>query len=122
MTELSTTEFLARHAPFNRLEPEAIQFMSSRLQLLNLPEGQRLAGPDTGRPNYLYIIVRGQVRVTEGGDSGGASWTLAEGECFPIGALSGNRPTSNIYDAANELVCYGLPAEHFHDLLDLSLS
>jgi CBS domain-containing protein len=120
MTEMSATEFLDRHAPFDRLEPDAVRFMSTHLQLLHFPGGRRLAGPDTGRPDYLYIIVRGRVRVEESGDSGGANWTLSEGECFPIGALSGNRPTTNTYDAASDLVCYALPAEHFLHLVDLS--
>lgn len=120
MTEMSVIDFLERHAPFDRLEPDAVRFVENHLQSLHFPKGRRLAAPDTGRPDYLYIIVRGQVRVEESGDIAGASWTLSEGECFPIGALSGNRPTTNIYDAAVELVCYALPAEHFLRLVDMS--
>jgi CBS domain-containing protein len=120
MTESSLTEFLSLHSPFDQLEPETIEFLSERLQLQEIPQGQRLAGPDTGCPGYLYILARGQVRVAENGDSGGANWILEEGECFPIGALSGNRPTTNIYEAASEIVCYALAAEDFQGLLEVS--
>ena len=120
MSEPSAAEFLARHAPFDRLEPEAAQFMASRLKRLHFAERQRVAGPDTGRPEYLYLIVSGQVRVAKSGDGDGGRWTLTEGECFPIGALSGDRPTTNVYDAVCELVCYGLPAEYFRQLVDAS--
>ena len=120
MTDISASEFLERHAPFDRLEPEARQFIAEHVQMLHFPPGQRVAGPDSGRPEYLYIIVRGAVHVEESAESGGAHWTLSEGECFPVGALSGERPTTNVYLALDEVACYGLPAKHFAALVDLS--
>lgn len=120
MTDNAAQDFLDRHAPFDKLEPDARQFVANHVQLLKFPQGHRLAGPDTGRPEFLYIMVKGTVRAEEGAESGGTSWTLSEGECFPIGALSGERPSTNIYQAMDEVVCYGLPAEYFPALVDLS--
>jgi CBS domain-containing protein len=120
MNQSTAMEFLARHAPFDRLEPEAAHFVAAHLAELRFAAGQRIAGPETGAPKYLYVIVSGQVRAAESIGADGATWTLGEGECFPIGALSGSRPTTNAYDAVGETVCYALPAERFHRLVDSS--
>mgnify|MGYP006174494781 CR=1 FL=1 len=76
---------LRAHAPFDEMEPEALAFLASRLQLGYFPRGELLVGPERGPAERLYIVKQGSVR----GTGGSADIVLGAGECFPMGALVG---------------------------------
>lgn len=111
--------FLRRHPPFDEMQPEALDFLASRLALAYYPRDSSIFSPADGVPSCLYIIQRGA--VTEVRDERlAAKVGLAAGECFPVAALLGKRESSSTFTAEADTFCYQLPADAFEALLDRS--
>lgn len=113
--------FLRRFPPFDEIEQEALQFVTTRLSLGYYPRDSVILDPAAGVPQYLYIVQRGAVEVRA--IAAKRSEPIAElgpGECFPVGALLENRRVSPIYAASSDVFCYQLRAEDFQSLLDRS--
>jgi len=117
----STIAELAQHAPFDRMAPEHLRMLAERLELGHFPADAVIARGGTGMPSHLYIIKRGAVMIRpDTPESAGAEFALQAGECFPLGALLGERPISGRYTATRDTSCYLLPAQDFRDLLERS--
>ncbi|QID18121.1 CBS domain-containing protein [Nitrogeniibacter mangrovi] len=119
----ASTEFLKRFSPFDQMEPEALDFLGERLQLGHFAKGTTILSPDMGQPRHFFIIQRGKVQASQAGSvavTEYASMTLGPGECFPIGAISAGRPTTNNYVALEDSFCYQLPARDFMELMRIS--
>ncbi|MGL4407744.1 DUF294 nucleotidyltransferase-like domain-containing protein [Zoogloea sp.] len=118
-------DFLRRHAPFDRMEPAALRFLGERLSVGFYPAEAEVLMTEDGTPKYFYIVYRGKIQARQ--DKGVsvteyATLTLGPGECFPIGALSAGRPSTNGYVAVEDSYCLQLPAADFIKLLELSPS
>jgi CBS domain-containing protein len=114
-----TTQLIAplrAHAPFDEMEPEALEFLARHLSLAYHPRGEAIVGPESGVVDRLRIVKQGAVR----GSGGTADVLLGAGESFPIGALVGRRATVYTYRADADTFCWELPAARFHELHDLS--
>jgi CBS domain-containing protein len=107
---------LRGHAPFDEMDEASLRFLASRLQLAYYPAGETLLAPESGAVERLYIIKQGSVR----GSGAAADVVLGAGECFPIGALIGQRATAYTYRAAEDCFCWELPAWDFNRLLERS--
>lgn len=116
----ATIEFLRKHSPFDRMEDEAMRFLGSHAKLAYYPKDSDLLTPDMGPPPYFFIVQRGKVIAREQGDASNSPLTLGSGECFPIGASSGQRATINIYEALEDVFCYQLASQDFQHLLEIS--
>ena len=119
----TASAFLRQYPPFDRFEDEALALLDKQLVSKHFPAGTVLVSPEQGEPKFLYIVARGKVDSTEGngaGAPGEADFQLSVGECFPIGSLSGRRPSTNRYTTAHDTECYLLPAADFHQLLEIS--
>jgi CBS domain-containing protein len=114
-----TTDLIAplrAHAPFDEMEPEALEFLARHLSLAYHPRGEAIVGPEGGVVDRLRIVKQGAVR----GSGGTADVLLGAGESFPIGALVGRRATVYTYRADADTFCWELPAARFHELHDMS--
>ena len=122
MSTASPSIALAQFTPFDRLEPDAKQFLDAHARREHFAEGHVLVAPELGEPTHLFIVAAGKVRSTEasGGDGSEVGIMLSVGECFPIGAVSGRRVSANLYVAATPLDCYLLSADDFHRLMAIS--
>jgi CBS domain-containing protein len=107
---------LRAHAPFDEMEPEALEFLARHLSLAYHPRGEAIVGPESGVVERLHIVKQGAVR----GSGGTADVLLGAGESFPIGALVGRRATVYTYRADADTFCWELPAARFHELHDMS--
>jgi len=119
----SVLTFLRRYPPFDKLEPDALEFMAARLALGYYPKDTVVLAPDRGAPAFFYIIQRGLVHISPGVlETGAARETLAlgPGECFSVGALLEKRPVTVPYVAAADTFCYQLTAEDFSALVHRS--
>lgn len=113
-------DFLRRFAPFDGMQPDALEFIGERLRLTHYPAGADILTPGMGLPREFHIIERGSVRAEQHGalaDTEYATLTLGAGECFPIGALSGRRATTNTYSALEDSYLYSLAADDFRELM-----
>jgi CBS domain-containing protein len=104
---------LAPHAPFDALEPAALDFLLPRLRLAYYPRGALLLAPESGPADRLFILKQGRVR-------GGADTLLEAGESFPVGALVGRRAAAHAYRAEGDAFCWELDAADFHALQERS--
>jgi CBS domain-containing protein len=102
---------LRAYAPFDEMEPEALAFLERKLALAYYPRGELITEPERGIADRLYIVKQGRVR---------ADAVFGPGECFPVGALIGRRPTTNRYHAEADTFCWELAAADFHALMERS--
>ena len=119
----ATTEFLCRHAPFDRMEPEALSFLAERLKLAYFPKDTAIVTPEMGVVSTFYILQRGKVLARQSGDLNVVDYstmTIGAGECFPIGSVTAQRPSTNSYIALDDVFCYELPVADFLELMHQS--
>ena len=119
----SQLTFFAAHAPFDRMEPAHLLWMLERMQLGYYAKDELIISPEQGLARNFLVIKQGKVlgeqsvaHATEAD-----TWMeLAEGECFPLGALLANRSVASVYRAGKDTFCYELPVADFHTLLGMS--
>lgn len=90
-------DFLRRHAPFDRMEPDALRFLGERLSTAFYPAESEILVPEDGPPRFFYIVYRGKVQARQTGAVSVTEYstlTLGPGEGFPIGAISAGRGRS----------------------------
>ena len=119
----ASVDFLRRHSPFNRMEHEALEFLASRLALAFHPKDSTILSPEMGQVKHFYIVQRGKVQARQTGNvsvTEYSSLSMGPGECFPIGAISAQRPSTNTYTAVEDSFCFQLPAEDFVTLMQMS--
>ena len=119
----SQLAFFAAHAPFDKMEQGHLQWMLERMRLAYYAQGEVIVSPEQGVVDRFLVIkqgiVNGEQDVAQAVDAG--TWMeLAQGECFPLGALLTHRPVVSCYRAGQDTFCYELPAQDFHALLALS--
>ncbi len=115
----STLEILRRHAPFDQMAEAHLEQLARCCKLGLYANGEVILGPEDGAADRFYIIKEGRVRGESGAEEGTA-WELTAGECFPVGALLGQRAVRLINRAAEETACFELEAADFHWLVDQS--
>ncbi|MGE5490841.1 MAG: DUF294 nucleotidyltransferase-like domain-containing protein [Actinomycetota bacterium] len=116
-------DFLRKHAPFNRMAGEALGFIAERAQMAFYPKDTEIVGPESGPVHFFYIVERGKVlskQAVEVAVTEHYALTLGPGECFPIGAVTAQRASTNAYVALEDTFCYQLPAEDFLKLMTMS--
>lgn len=125
MSALHTSQliFFSGHAPFDQMETAHLLWMLERMRLGYYAAGELIVTPNQGAVDRLLIIkqgmVHGEQNVAHVSDAD--TWLeLAEGECFPLGALLANRAVASTYRAGSDTFCYELPASDFHQLIGLS--
>lgn len=121
--EETVLRFLRQFAPFDRMGAAATQVLLESLELRMYAEGSELVGPDSGPARELFILERGKVQARQAGEMTVTEYsvlTIMPGDCFPIGAVTANRPSTNRYAAISDVYCYVLPADSFHRLMEVS--
>lgn len=116
-------DFLRKHAPFNRMRNDALDFIAERAQMAFYPKDTEIVGPQSGPVAFFYIVERGKVLSKQAGEVAVTEYyalTLGPGECFPIGAVTAQRSSTNSYTAIEDTFCYQLPAEEFMALMTMS--
>jgi CBS domain-containing protein len=118
-----TVEQLRRHAPFDHMEPEHLQWLAERLQVGYYAKGELILSPQQGVASRFFIVKQGEVIGKQGllpNDEEAVVHELQEGECFPFGALLSKRPVTSTYRAFEDVFCFELPADDFHELCRMS--
>ncbi len=116
-------DFLKKHPPFDRMDPQDLDFLAARLRPLRFADGDAVTDPHAGPAEWLYILREGRiVGEAQGEDErlSGNAWELVPGECFPIGALLDGRPVRNVQRAHGEAVCLAMDRAGFEALRERS--
>lgn len=119
----ATVEFLRAYPPFDRMEQEALGFLAGHVKLAYYPKEALLVTPESGAVEVFRIIQRGKVMARQSGDVSvmeQVTMTLGPGEGFPIGSVTAQRSSTNLYTALEDVFCYELAAEDFFALLQMS--
>jgi CBS domain-containing protein len=117
----ATIAFLRRYAPFNEMEDASLAFVAARAKLGYHPQDAVVIGPHGGVVQTLFIAQRGHVRArAPDAAPGTVAFEFAPGEMFPIDAVLAARPTTRLYEAAEDLFCYELDAADVQSLLGAS--
>lgn len=119
----ASTDFLGHFSPFNRMEPAALAYLAQHAVLGFHPRGGEILTPEMGVPRHFFIIQRGKVQARQTGAAAVteyASMTMGAGECFPIGAISAQRPSTNAYVAVEDSFCFQITADEFLHLMQIS--
>ena len=119
-----TIQFLQAFPPFDQMEPGHLGFLVENCQLRFYAAGDPVLRPADGRVEYMYVVKQGHVigqRPSPTGSGMQNTLEIAVGECFPMGALVGERPTRTDYLAAEDTFCLQLNREAFARLLGLSV-
>jgi CBS domain-containing protein len=114
----ATIAFLRRYAPFNEMDEASLAFVAARAKLGYYPQGAAAVGPHDGIAQRLFVVQRGHVRArAPDGGPDAAAFEFAPGEMFPVNAVLGERATTRLYEAAEDLFCYELDAADVQALL-----
>ena len=119
----SELSFITKHAPFDRMELEHVLWMLERMQLDYFATGEVIVTPEQGPVDRFWVIKQGMVHGEQNvaHASEADTWLeLAEGECFPLGALLANRRVASVYRAGTDTFCYELSAADFRELIGKS--
>ncbi len=119
----ASLDFFKRFSPFDRMEPEALDFLAQRAVLAFHARGSEILTPEMGQARHFFIVQRGKVQARQVGAATVteySSMTVSAGECFPIGAISAARPSTNVYTALEDSYCFQITAEDFLQLMRLS--
>ena len=119
----ATIEFLRSYPPFDRMEPEALQFLGEHVKLAYYPKDALIISPESGVVRVFRILQRGKVLARQAGEISvmeHSILTLGPGEGFPIGSVTAQRPSTNIYTALGDVFCYELSADDYFVLMQKS--
>ena len=119
----ASTDFLRNFSPFNRMEAEALGFLAERAVLAFHARGSEILTPESGVPTHFHIVQRGKIQARQAGQATVTEYTsltLGPGECFPIGAISARRPSTNAYVAVEDSFCFQISADDFLHLMQIS--
>jgi CBS domain-containing protein len=119
----SELSFITKHAPFDHMELAHVLWMLERMNLGYYAEGEVIVSPEQGAVDRFLVIKQGKVHGEQNVAHASETDTwleLAEGECFPLGALLANRRVASVYRAGSDVFCYELSADDFRELIGLS--
>lgn len=105
------------------MELEHVMWMLERMHLDYYAEGEVIVSPEQGPVTRFWVIKQGMVHGEQNVANASETDTwleLAEGECFPLGALLANRRVASLYRAGADTFCYELPARDFRELIGKS--
>ena len=109
--------------PFNRMEPEHLQWMIERMKLCFYAKGEVIVSPEQKQVEQFYVVKQGIVyaeQLIEKSTEVDTWLELDKGECFPLGALLARRPVYSVYRAGEDTFCFQLATSDFHTLLGMS--
>lgn len=111
--------FLRKHAPFDRMEPGHLAFLTARLKPVRFPDGDVVTDPTAGPAEWFYVLREGRI-AGEGAPDEDGDPEIEPGDCFPIGALVANRPVREVRHAVGDVVCLTMNRAAFDELRAMS--
>ncbi|HET7235381.1 MAG TPA: putative nucleotidyltransferase substrate binding domain-containing protein [Actinomycetota bacterium] len=114
---MDVRSFLARHAPFDALDPDALERVARSVEIEHFAPGTVILTQEGEPSRHLFVIRRGAVEVM---DTGRLVDLLGEGEVFGGTSLvSGEAPTATV-SAHEDTLCYLIPADVATEVLETS--
>jgi CBS domain-containing protein len=104
------------------MQQEHLLWMLARMQLGYYAKNEVIISPQQGVASKFLVIKQGLVQGSNMANmQQNTVLELHEGECFPVGALLAQRAVTSDYRAEEDVFCFELSAQHFHELIELSV-
>jgi CBS domain-containing protein len=117
--------FLREHAPFSHMDDSHLAHFAENASLRFYADGDVVLTPDGGPVTQFYVVKQGRIVGERANSKSGETETTFEistGECFPLAALIGERPTHTLHRAAGDTFCLSIENDAFITLLSQSES
>lgn len=118
-----TSTFLKRFPPFDRMKADALAFLADKVKVAFYAKGTEILSPEMGIVRTFRIVERGTVQARQAGEVAVTEYSVlthSPGECFPIGAATAERPSTNVYTALEDVSCFELSTEDLLQLMQMS--
>ncbi|MCK0164701.1 putative nucleotidyltransferase substrate binding domain-containing protein [Marinobacter sp. S6332] len=117
--------FLQSHAPFSNMDDDHLAHFAEHATLRFYADGDVVLSAEDGVVNRFYVVKQGRIRGerhNEKVDKTETTFEISQGECFPLAAIIGERPTRTIHRAAGDTFCLSIEQDAFITLISESES
>ncbi|WP_303292104.1 putative nucleotidyltransferase substrate binding domain-containing protein [Marinobacter sp. SS5-14b] len=115
--------FLREHAPFSNMDDTHLAHFAEHATLRFYGDGEEVLSPDDGVVKSFYVVKQGRIRGerhNEKDDRAETTFEISRGECFPLAALIGERPTRTLHRASGDTFCLSIEQKAFITLFSES--
>lgn len=115
--------FLREHAPFSNMDDTHLAHFAEHASLRFYADGDVVLSPDEGRVERFYVVRQGRIRGERPNSKDGkieTTFEISQGECFPLAALIGERPTLTLHRASGDTFCLSIEHDAFVHLFSES--
>lgn len=115
--------FLQAHAPFSSMDDDHLAHFAEHATLQFFADGEEVLSPSSGVINTFYVVKQGRIRgerVNDKTDSPETTFEISQGECFPVAAIIGERPTRTLHRAVGDTFCLSIDQDAFITLISES--
>lgn len=115
--------FLREHAPFSHMDDNHLAHFAENASLRFYANDDVVLSPEDGPVSRFYVVKQGRIIGERLGSITGETETtfeISEGECFPLTALIGERPTRTIHRASGDTFCLSIENTAFILMLSQS--
>lgn len=115
--------FLREHAPFSSMDDTHLAHFAEHASLRFYADNDIVLSPEEGPVRRFYVVKQGRIRGERHNEKDGKTDTtfeITQGECFPLAALVGERPTRTLHRAAGDTFCLSIEHDAFVTLLSES--
>lgn len=115
--------FLREHSPFSNMDDTHLAYFAEHASLRFYADNDVVISPDEGAVKNFYVVKQGRIRGERPRDKDGEAETtfeISQGECFPLAALIGERPTHTLHRASGDTFCLTIDHNAFIILLSES--
>ncbi len=115
--------FLRHHAPFSNMDDSYLAHFAEHATLSFYADGDVVLSPDDGAVKRFYVVKQGQIRGERYNEKEGRTeptFEICQGECFPLAALVGERPTRTLHRSSGDTFCLSIDHDAFVTLFSES--
>ena len=108
--------FLREHAPFSNMDDAHLAHFAEHATLQFFADQDVVIAPDDEVIRQFHVVKQGRIRgERENPDTGETEtpFEISQGECFPLAALIGERPTRTLHRASGDTFCLTLDHDNF---------
>jgi len=103
--------FLREHAPFSNMDDPHLAHFAENAKLTFFSDGEEVLSPDGDVVKDFWVVKQGRIRgerFNEKDNRAETTFEISKGECFPLAALIGERPTRTLHRAAGDTFCLSI--------------
>ncbi|MBJ6138231.1 putative nucleotidyltransferase substrate binding domain-containing protein [Marinobacter litoralis] len=108
--------FLREHAPFSSMDDPHLAHFAENAKLTFFSDGEEVLSPEGGVVKDFWVVKQGRIRgerFSEKENRAVTTFEISKGECFPLAALIGERPTRTLHRASGDTFCLSIGHDAF---------